>query len=174
MKGRMATIGLKLRALTSGLQSSSRQEWLKIVYLTFPEVRDLPRQESESHFDSETPDYWKHDTQLYFERFSVFVVGFMFALSFNWFTTQCKYNLDNVIISIWRCRNKPSQLPLVSRQVIIPNHNNIIWLYIVFWRNSFMPWLETHQILHFPPIPKSKRKLQMSISLDVSSAYMLS
>ena len=75
MKGRMATIGLKLRALTSGLQSSSRQEWLKIVYLTFPEVRDLPRQESGSHFDSETPDYWKHDTQLYFERFSVFVVG---------------------------------------------------------------------------------------------------
>ena len=36
--------------------------------------RDLPRQESGSHFDSQTPDYWQNDTQLYFVKFSVVVV----------------------------------------------------------------------------------------------------
>ena len=35
--------------------------------------RDLPMHESGSHFDSQTPDYWQNDKQLYFVRFSVFV-----------------------------------------------------------------------------------------------------
>ena len=29
--------------------------------------------ESGSHFDSQTPDYWQNDTQMYFVRYSVFV-----------------------------------------------------------------------------------------------------
>ena len=37
-------------------------------------ARDLPRQESGSHFDSQTPDFGQNDTQLYFARFSVFVL----------------------------------------------------------------------------------------------------
>ena len=35
--------------------------------------RDSPRQGSGSHFDSQTPDYWQNDTQLYFAGFPVFV-----------------------------------------------------------------------------------------------------
>ena len=35
--------------------------------------RNLPRQESGSHLDSQIPDYWQNDTQLYFVRISVFV-----------------------------------------------------------------------------------------------------
>ena len=38
-----------------------------------PLCRDLPRQETGSHFVLQTPDYWQNDTQLYFVRFSVFV-----------------------------------------------------------------------------------------------------
>ena len=41
--------------------------------LVFTLTRDLPRQESGSHLDSQTPDFWQNDTQFYFVGFSVFV-----------------------------------------------------------------------------------------------------
>ena len=44
---------------------------------------DLPRQESGSHFDSQTPYYWQNDTQLYFVRFSVFVESIEIFQQFN-------------------------------------------------------------------------------------------
>ena len=35
-------------------------------------ARDLPSQDSGSHFVSQTLDFWQNDTQLYFVGFSVF------------------------------------------------------------------------------------------------------
>ena len=42
-----------------------------------------PRQESGSHFDSQTPEYWQNDTQLYFVRFSVFIESKEIFQQFN-------------------------------------------------------------------------------------------
>ena len=42
-----------------------------------------PRQESGSHFYSQTPAFWQIDTQLYFVRFSVFVESKEIFQQFN-------------------------------------------------------------------------------------------
>ena len=41
-----------------------------LAYGYSSESKDLPRQESGSHCDSQTPDYSQNVTQLYFVRFS--------------------------------------------------------------------------------------------------------